>query len=174
MAITVNVGYSKKLGQPDFGSIGASCHLECEFDGRLAFDEPEKFQAKVRDLYTACVGAVQEELARRSAGQSEPPATAKNGSRKTSRNGTANGNSPANSKGVPNHHASARQIDYLERLAREIPSVGIRRLEALAQQICNKPMAALSSFDASSLIDTLKAIKEGRLDLDAALKGAGG
>jgi hypothetical protein len=49
--------------------------------------------------------------------------------------------------------------------------VGIRRLESLAQRVCNKPIAELSSFDASSLIDTLKAIKEGKRDAEAALSG---
>jgi len=54
MPLTVNVGYSRKLGRPDFGSVGASCHVECELDGQLAFDDPEKFQSKIRELYTAC------------------------------------------------------------------------------------------------------------------------
>src|SRR5579864_3899909 len=174
MSITVNVGYSEKLGQPDFGSIGASCHIECELDGRLAFDEPNQFQTKVRDLYAACVGAVQDELGRRKGAKPEPSAATKNGSRKPARNGAARADSSSEPTRAANHRASARQVDYFERLAREIPSVGVRRLESLSQQICGKPLAALSSFDASSLIDTLKAIKDGRLDVEAALNGGGG
>jgi hypothetical protein len=171
MPLTVNVGYSEKLGRPDFGSIGASCHIECELNGRPAYDDPEQFQNKIRDLYAACAQAVQEELARRSAGDLEPRKTATNGTSKHGPNGaTARKTSPG-TQGANNHRASARQIEYLERLARENRSIGIRRLETLAERICGKPLAGLSSFDASSLIDTLKAVKESRLDLDAVLPG---
>ncbi len=57
-------------------------------------------------------------------------------------------------------------------MARQIDGLGGRRLEALAQRICGKPLANLSSFNASSLIDTIKAIKAGKLDVEAALQGA--
>jgi hypothetical protein len=62
-------------------------------------------------------------------------------------------------------------MDFLEQLARQIPQVGARRLESLAQRVCKNPVVQLSSFDASSLIDTLKAIKDGNLDIEAALTG---
>lgn len=35
MPITLNVGLSKKIGLPDYGSLGASCNVQVELDGSL-------------------------------------------------------------------------------------------------------------------------------------------
>jgi hypothetical protein len=166
MPMTVNVGYSEKLGRPDYGSIGASCHIECELDGRLAFDDPEEFQTRVRELYASCTRAVHDELAQHLSTSTENATSPKRAARKPT-NGAQ-----SSSNGSTNHRASGRQVDFLQQLARQIPGVGTRKLESLAQRICGKPLAELSSLDASSLIDTLKAIKEGRLDVEAADQGA--
>jgi hypothetical protein len=172
--LTVNVGYSQKLGRPDFGSVGASCHLECELDGQLAFDDPEQFQSKIRELYAACAQAVEKQLSHHQSGNPDHVTTPRNGTRKASKEAKSAG--PAESKsatnGAANHRASGRQTEYLSQLARQIDGLGVRGLESLAQRICGKPLANLSSFDASSLIDTLKAIKARKLDVEGALQGA--
>jgi hypothetical protein len=45
MPLTVNVGYSRKLGRPDFGSVGARCHVECERSAKKWGGEPQDYLA---------------------------------------------------------------------------------------------------------------------------------
>lgn len=63
MPMTVKVGHAKKVGQPDFGSLGASCEIELELDGSLLFHDLDGLQQKVQTAYTACRQAVNDELA---------------------------------------------------------------------------------------------------------------
>jgi hypothetical protein len=40
MPLTLNVGISKKVGLPDFGSVGATCNVSVELDAGLADQRP--------------------------------------------------------------------------------------------------------------------------------------
>ena len=168
MPLKLNVGISKKVGLPDYGSLGTTCNVEVEVDSGLIFDDLEGFHQKVRQAYVACAQAVNDELARQQPSASQTvtqmPAATPTGSAATNGNGNRNG---TNGGG-----ASQKQLNYANQLAGQINGLGVRRLEALANKMFGKPIAGLSSLDASGLIDTLKAIKEGRLDLNAALDGA--
>jgi len=171
MPLKLNVGLSKKIGLPDYGSLGASCHIELELNNGLLDGGPSGFQAEAQRAFAACHQAVDDELARHRThddGQ-EPEQTPapKIGNARGATNG--NGSSPT---GNPAHRASGKQLSYIEQLAGEIRDLGARRLEGLAQRMFNKPLADLSSLDASTLIDTLKQVKAGKIDLDAATKGA--
>ena len=46
--LKVSVGLSKKVGLPEYGSLGASCHVEVELDSALLQNDLEKFQQHVR------------------------------------------------------------------------------------------------------------------------------
>ena len=64
MALKLNVGVSRKVGLPAFGSVGASCNLELEVDAGLLERDLDAFHARVRDAYVAAHQAVHDELAR--------------------------------------------------------------------------------------------------------------
>jgi hypothetical protein len=185
MPLTLNVGLSKKLGLPDYGSVGATCNVTVELDGTLLQNDLETFQRHVRNAYVACSQTVNDELSRQR--PAEHTTANNNGNGNANCNGAAstpkaNGNGHGNGTsqngnaqqptGSPNHRASQKQLDFASQLSRQIKGLGVRRLVDLANKMFGKPLADLSSLDASSLIDTLKAIKEGRVALDAALSGA--
>ena len=61
--LRLNVGTNRKIGQPDYGSAGASCNLELELDTAL-FQDLDGLQQVVRRAYAACNQAVNDELSR--------------------------------------------------------------------------------------------------------------
>lgn len=162
MPLKLNVGLSKKIGQPEYGSLGASCYVEVELDQSLIFEDLDRFQERVSNVFDACRQAVTDELARQTSPAAEPTHNGHlsrpvNG---TETNGASNG-----------HRASQKQLDYAKQLSGQIRGLGARRLESLASKMFCKPMAGLSSLDASGLIDALKEIKAGKVDLAAVLGG---
>jgi hypothetical protein len=159
MPVTIHVGLARKVGTANYGSLSASCSLEFEADtGSLA--DAQAFQRQVSRGYALCRQAVEAEL-----GQ-QPNDTGTSNGHAAPAEPQSNGNGQRNSNG---HQASEKQLNYARQLAKQVPGMGVRRLEALSQKIFGKPVAGLSSLDASGLIDTLKAIKDGEIDLAAVL-----
>ena len=69
MAAKLSVGLQKKVGLPNYGSLGASCHVEFEVDPAWIDTDPDRFRRKVHQAYDACHQAVQERLARERSGE---------------------------------------------------------------------------------------------------------
>jgi hypothetical protein len=84
MPLRLNVGLTKKVGQENYGSKGASVNLEMELDGTLAH-EPTKLKEKIGQLFALCRASLNDELNGGANGHAAVPAT------KT--NGTGNGSS---------------------------------------------------------------------------------
>ena len=64
MPLRLTVSISQKVGQPNYGSLGASCQVECELESGLLQEGPERFQEAAQEVYAACAQAVADELAR--------------------------------------------------------------------------------------------------------------
>ena len=157
MPLKLNVGVSKKIGQPDYGSLGASCHLEVELDQSLVFDDLDGLQERIQNVFAACRQAVTDELASLELRQI-------NGSSQTAVGGQSNDSANG-------HRVTQKQLEYARQLAGPIRGLGVRRLKGLAQLMFSKPLADLSSLEASGLIDVLKDIKAGKVDLAAVING---
>ncbi len=159
MGIKLNVGISKKIGLPDYGSAGSQCNLELELDN-AALDRPEEFHRRVREAYAACRSAVEDELRNHQAkSQQESKQTPQEQPTSTSNTSASNGRG--------SFGPSSKQREYIQRLAGQVKGFSNQKLENLCQRMYQKPFTALSGLEASNLIDTLREVKAGRLDLSA-------
>jgi hypothetical protein len=169
MSMKLTVGICQKIGQPDYGSLAASCNVEVELDPSIDLEDLAAFRERVEAAYSACRQAVEDELAREQAshpsGDSREQVLSQAADRPTV--------SPTHgqSNGRNGHSASQKQLDYCRQLASQIRGLGERRLEALSQRMFSKSLGALSSLEASGLIDVLKEIKAGKIDLNTAIQG---
>ena len=147
MPMTVKVGLAKKVGQPDFGSLGASCEIELELDGSLLFHDLDGLQEKVRAAYVACRQAVNDELANQTRPtQTTEPATSctlaeTNGQRPS----VPNGHSPQNGSG----NRSPRTNDH-----RNSQSTSGKRRAATSSQV--RALHAIATRQGFNLTDRLK------------------
>ena len=180
MPLKTNIGVSRKVADNNYGSRGASVNLEVELDSAL-INDPQRFHERIRQVFRLAQQAIDEELGRQQpaanhatdAAASNGRATPQNGSHATPQNGSShatNGNTNGNGRAATN--ASEKQLTYARQLAKSINGLGIRNLETLAQKMFSKPLAGLSTLDASGLIDTLKSIKTGEIDIKSVLNGA--
>jgi hypothetical protein len=159
MPLKLSVTISKKLGLPAYSSLGASCSVEVELDQSLIFTSVPLFHERVEQVYAVCRDAVGRELARQ---QGQTPVSDGQGAAKV----------PADSSnGHTEHRASQKQINYVKQLATQIQGLGARRLEELVDEMFGSPLAELSTSAASELINRLKRIKNGEIDLAALING---
>jgi hypothetical protein len=111
--LKLDVRLSRKVGEANYGSRGASVHVELELDSGLV-GEPARLQERIRQLFGVVRGAVLEELNGKgqapNASMDNRPPTPSPATNGTSRNG---GQRPATHSQVKAIHAIAnrRHID---------------------------------------------------------------
>ena len=59
--LKLNIGLSKKVGEPNFGSRGASVNLELEVEAGLV-SQPDELQDRIRRLFRLAKSSVDQEL----------------------------------------------------------------------------------------------------------------
>lgn len=174
MPMTVRVGLAKKIGQPDYGSLGASCDIELELDGALLFHDLDGLQQKVRSAYAACRQAVNEELA--GSVESVPPTLSSNGADRSpsNTNGHERTDGDVSPRGNPNRESdrgsngtqNGRSTNGTRRAAtsaqvRALHSIATRQnfnlTELLRERFHIYKAEELSLREASQLIDELNA-----------------
>jgi hypothetical protein len=156
----LNVGVSRKVGLPDYGSVGASCNLELELDAGLLDKDLDAFHAQVRSVYVAAHQAVHDELARLQApvqsnadNSPSPRVNRAPVSGYTSENGSGYTTRAQDSKARGQRSATSSQVKAILAIAHrhnlDLP-------ELLRQEFGAERPEDLTLRQASQLIDLLK------------------
>ena len=170
MPLKVNIGLSKKIGQRDYGSLGASCHVEFEMDGSYDNGSTEHFQDAVHRAYVACRQAVETEIASSQGNTSNASPVVSNGY------GTGGQHSPSTVNRVASYEAATTAPNQTNSSVAQTGGGGgrsatpsqVRAIHAISRANQIDLPAVLSSQyrvhlpeslsirDASALIDQLK------------------
>jgi hypothetical protein len=141
--LKLNIGLSRKVGEANFSSRGASVNLELEVESGLV-REPDKLHEKIRSLFSLAKRSVEEEL---------------NGQSHADQNGNGNGNGPHNgTNGNGSSTTNGRQATVSQ--VRAIHAIANRQKLDLAAELrsrfgVDRP-DDLSLSQASELIDAIK------------------
>lgn len=149
MTHKVTVGLQQKVGQPNFGSIGASCSIEVHLDDDEAV-HPELVASRVRQAFTQCRDVIAKELSLHDAvkpgeAQGREPEQRPVASRSTTeRSGTSN---------RPPRTATEAQVRAIRAIASK---AGVSLASELEQGFGVRNPNQLTIAQASQLIDSLK------------------
>jgi hypothetical protein len=144
--LKLNVGLTKKVGEPNFGSRGASINLEQELDSALIAD-PGKLKERIRQLFAVVRTSLTEEL--NGNGHTAQPAVEPKPASSQNGNGTSQ-NAPRNGA----RSATQAQVKAIHAIAR---SRQINVAEFLHERFQVSRPEELSIKTASQAIDELKA-----------------
>jgi hypothetical protein len=155
--IKLNCGISRKVGEPNYGSRGASVNVELELESSAAQDAGALHE-KIRKLFAVAKASVDEELGLpgRPAGPGTPLPT------KPPANGQASGHAAPGANGSKGTNGDRPASESQLRAIRSI--CGRLGLDAdqEASRMCQKPAARISLAEASKLIDHLKQLQDGQ------------
>ncbi len=155
MPLKLNVGLSRKVGEPNYGSRGASVNLELELDSAIV-GEPERLQERIRQMFHLAKNSIDEELHT----PTEPPSSQANNSpngqsrhsagQNNSQRQSNNGNGRRSSNPPP---ATASQVRAMHAIANRH---GLNLQALLNDRFDVDRPDALTIAEASEMIDEMK------------------
>jgi hypothetical protein len=135
--IKLNAGVSRKVGEPNYGSRGASVNVELELESSVVNDT-EALYEKIRRLFALAKKSVDEEL-----GISAPA--------------PSNGGGPAN---VPSNTETREATDKQKHAIAAICGENGFDGDKEAMGLFDRPVSQLTLPEASQLIDHLKKLRD--------------
>jgi hypothetical protein len=152
MPLTLNCGLTKKIGEPNYGSRGASVTVQLELESAL-INEPAKLQQRIRQAFTIVRSSLDEELN----GNGHAPSHEQgNGQAKASTATNGNGNGNGNGR---QRQATQSQVKAIHAIAK---NRGTDLGKLLNERFHVDRPDDLTIKDASKAIDILKADGERR------------
>lgn len=149
MTHNVTVGLQQKIGQPNFGSIGASCSIEVHLDDDEAV-HPEVVTARVRQAFAQCRDCITKELSLHDAAQSTEPSSRERDSRPTASRPPAE---RSRTSDRPQRSATEAQVRAIRAIASK---AGLSLASELERGFGVRNPNQLTIAQASQLIDSLK------------------
>lgn len=157
MASKLTVGLSRKLGQPNYGSLGASCHVDIEVDTSVLLNGGEDLAIRVRQAFGICRSEVEKELAKQSG---QPASTQSTASHRSLADGSSDRPSMSSKSDRAVRGVTDAQLRAIHAIAKK---ANVRLASQLEDDFGVKTPARLTIRQASELIETLKQ----RLPVDA-------
>ena len=146
--IKLNAGFSRKVGEPNYGSRGASVNVELEVESGLIGD-PDALMARICKLFDIARQSVDSELANGSSNVDTGTAN-RDGNRRDDRpNGGRDGNGQQNTRYATNSHVRAIKAICNRQ--------GVDPARLAGERFRVDDLEKLTLREASSLIDELKA-----------------
>ena len=155
MPLKLNVGLSRKVGEPNYGSRGASVNLELELDSAIV-GEPDRLQERIRQMFHLAKDSIDSELNTPAELPSSQGNNSTNGQsrhssgQKTGQRQSANANGRRSSSPPP---ATASQVRALHAIANR---QGLNLEAALRDRFDVDRPDALTIAEASEMIDEMK------------------
>jgi hypothetical protein len=140
--LKLNAGFSRKVGEPNYGSRGASVNVELEVESGLIGD-PDALMTRIRNLFT---------LAKRSVDAELGAAPSPNGDGRASRDPQPGGRRNHQPSDV--RYATSSQVRAIQAICRR---QGLDARQVANERFRVNDLEELTVREASSLIDDLKA-----------------